>query len=35
MKKIIFPDRDTPDWMQADIRRGMMWMYNRLLNLKQ
>ena len=25
-KESTAPDKDTPDWLEADIRRGMKWM---------
>ena len=29
-KESTAPDKDTPDWMENDIKRGMQWMYKRL-----
>ena len=29
-KESTAPDKETPNWMEADIRRGMGWMYKRL-----
>ena len=26
------PDKETPDWLEADIRRGMLWMLNRIVS---
>ncbi len=33
-KESCAPDRETPDWMKADIRRGMIWMKERLTSFK-
>lgn len=30
-KESTAPDKDTPDWIKTDIRRGMMWMLGRIL----
>jgi F0F1-type ATP synthase delta subunit len=29
-KESTAPDKDTPDWMENDIKRGMQWMHKRL-----
>lgn len=29
-KESTAPDKDTPDWMESDIRRGIMWAIQRL-----
>jgi len=29
-KESTAPDKDTPDWLESDIKRGMKWMYTRL-----
>jgi hypothetical protein len=30
-KQSTAPDKETPDWLEADIRRGMLWMLNRVV----
>lgn len=25
------PDKETPDWLEADIRRGVLWMLNKVV----
>lgn len=29
-KESTAPDKDTPDWMENDIKRGMQWMHKKL-----
>ena len=29
-KESTAPDKDTPDWLESDIKRGAKWMYKRL-----
>jgi len=29
-KQSTAPDKDTPDWLESDIKRGAKWMYTRL-----
>jgi hypothetical protein len=32
-KQSTAPDKDTPDWIESDIKTGMKWMYNKLTGL--
>jgi len=29
-KESTAPDKETPDWLESDIKRGAKWMYTRL-----
>lgn len=32
-KKSTAPDKETPDWIEADIKQGMIWMFKRLMGI--
>lgn len=31
-KESTAPDKETPDWMESDIKRGMIWIVNYIQN---